>query len=387
LRTNILCYGLLFVNLSKIIFISFPNLLLFMMNDDLFTAFCSNRNIKDSTIKSYRSAILKYESFHKRSMKDLIDEAIKEDESLIPLKNRRIKTRLLDFRAFLLDSDLSVGTVRTYFSRIRTFYRHFEVELPYLNDISLNVEYLSSYGDLPTKFDIRRACEISSLDFKAVILFMSSSGCAKAETLSLTVGDFIMATEDYHGGGAIVDVLHSLENRKDIVPTFYLKRVKTNKFYHAFCSPEASHSIVKYLLSRENLTLEDKLFDFTHSSLIYNFKKVNDKLGLGFVGRYRLFRSHSLRKYHASNIGLSNEYIDALQGRAKTKVHEAYIKINPKRLKEIYISAMHNVMVFDEWIEEHGNANKKEDEKILIENPVINVIVNLNFYLDGDDIG
>ena len=38
-------------------------------------------------------------------------------------------------------------------------------------------------------------------------------------------------------------------------------------------------------------------------------------------------------------------------------------------------------------IEEHGNANKKEDEKIVIENPVINVIVNLNFYLDGDDIG
>ena len=231
MRTNILCYGLLFVNLSKIIFISFPNLLLFMMNDDLFTAFCSNRNIKDSTIKSYRSAILKYESFHKRSMKDLIDEAIKEDESLIPLKNRRIKTRLLDFRAFLLDSDLSIGTVRTYFSRIRTFYRHFEVELPYLNDISLDEEYLSSYGDLPSKKDIWRACEISSIAFRAVILFISSSGCAKAETLSLTVGDFIKATEDYHDGGSFDDILHSLENRRDVVPTFYLKRIKTNKFY------------------------------------------------------------------------------------------------------------------------------------------------------------
>lgn len=128
-----------------------------MISDDLFTTFCSNRNIKDSTIKSYRSAILKYEYFHKRSMKDLIDEAIKGEERNIPLKNRHIKTRLLDFRAFLLDSDLSIGTVRTYLSRIKTFYRHFEVELPYLNDISLNEEYLSSYGDLPTKRDIRRA--------------------------------------------------------------------------------------------------------------------------------------------------------------------------------------------------------------------------------------
>jgi hypothetical protein len=127
--------------------------------------------------------------------------------------------------------------------------------------------------------------------------------------------------------------------------------------------------------------LEDKLFDFTHSSLVYNFKKVNDKLGLGFVGRYRLFRSHSLRKYHASNIGLSNEYIDALQGRAKTKVHEAYIKTNPKKLKEIYISAMHNVMISDEWIVE--NAVRKEERPIIIERQEINIVIN--FSLDGMD--
>ena len=352
-----------------------------MVSKDLFLGFCTNRNIKDSTIKSYRSAILKYESFHERPMDDLIDEAIIDEESAVPLKNRRIKKRLLDFRAFLLDSDLSIGTVRTYLSRIKTFYRHFEVELPYLNDISLDEEYLSSYGDLPSKKDIWRACEISSIAFRAVILFISSSGCAKAETLSLTVGDFIKATEDYHDGGSFDDILHSLENRRDVVPTFYLKRIKTNKFYHTFCSPEASHCIVEYLLSRENLTLEDKLFDFTDSSLIYHFKKVNDKLDMGFVGRYRFFRSHALRKYHASNIGLSADYIDALQGRARTKVHEAYIKTNPKKLKEIYISAMHNVMVSDEWIER--NDVKKEERSIVIEKQVINIVIN--FSLDGMD--
>lgn len=358
-----------------------------MSSEYLFEGFCRNRNIKDSTVRSYRSAIRKYELFHDMDIGSLMDEAINEEEKGIPVKKRKIKRRLLDFRDFLLDSDLAISTVRTYFSRIKTLYRHFEIELPYLNDIKCDGEYLSSYDDLPTKEDIRRAFGISSPALRAVILFISSSGCAKAETLSLTVGDFIRATEDYHDGGSIDDVLHSLENRKDVVPTFYLKRIKTNKFYHTFCSPEASFHIVKYLLSREDLSFDDKLFDFTDSSLIYNFKKVNDKLGFGFVGKYRFFRSHALRKYHASNIGLSADYIDALQGRAKTKVHEAYIKTNPKKLKEIYILAMHNVMVFDEWIEEHGNANKKEDEKIVIENPVINVIVNLNFYLDGDDIG
>ena len=352
-----------------------------MLSKDLFEVFCSNRNIKDSTIKSYRSAILKYESFHKVAMKDLIGEAMMDEENMVPLKNRHIKNRLLNFRSYLLDSELSINTVKTYFSRIKTFYRHFEIELPYLNDIKFDGEYLSSYYDLPARGDIRKVCSISSNAFRALVLFISSSGCAKVETLSLTVGDFVKAIDEYHDGGSIDDVLNCLIGRRDIVPAFYLKRIKTNKFYYAFCSPEASHHIVKYLISRKGLSLDDRLFDFTDSSLIYSFKKVNDKLDMGFVGRYRFFRSHALRKFHASNIGLSADIVDELQGRGKTKVHEAYIKTNPNKLKEIYISAMHNVMVSDEWIE--SNDVKKEERNIVVERQVINIVIN--FSLDGMD--
>lgn len=349
------------------------------MSEELLKRFCSNRNIKYSTLKSYRSAIAKYEFFHDMDMGSLMDEAIVEEDEGISLKNRKIKGRLLDFRSFLLDSGLSISTVRTYFSRIKTFYRHFEIELPYLNDIKFDEEYLSSYYDLPTRGDIRKVCSISSNAFRALVLFISSSGCAKAETLSLTVGDFVKASDDYHDGGSIDDVLNCLIGRRDVVPAFYLKRIKTNKFYYAFCSPEASHHIVKYLISRKGLSLDDRLFDFTDSSLIYSFKKVNDKLDMGFVGRYRFFRSHALRKFHASNIDLSADIVDELQGRGKSRVREAYMKTNPRRLKEIYIGAMHNVMVFDDWIGEC----EKEDDCVIIENQVINVIIN--FTLDGMD--
>lgn len=350
-----------------------------MMSEELLKIFCSNRNIKYSTLKSYRSAIAKYEFFHDMDMGSLMDEAIVEEDEGISLKNRKIKSRLLDFRSFLLDSGLAISTVRTYFSRIKTFYRHFEIELPYLNDIKFDEEYLSSYYDLPTRGDIRKVCSISFNAFRALVLFISSSGCAKAETLSLTVGDFVKASDDYHDGGSIDDVLNCLIGRRDIVPAFYLKRIKTNKFYYAFCSPEASHHIVKYLISRKGLSLDDRLFDFTDSSLIYSFKKVNDKLDMGFVGRYRFFRSHALRKFHASNIGLSADIVDELQGRGKSRVREAYMKTNPIKLKEIYMGAMHNVMVFDDWIGEC----EKEDDCVIIENQVINVIIN--FTLDGMD--
>ena len=350
-----------------------------MMSEELLKIFCSNRNIKYSTLKSCRSAIAKYEFFHDMAMGSLMDEAIVEEDEGISLKSRKIKGRLLDFRSFLLDSGLAISTVRTYFSRIKTFYRHFEIELPYLNDIKFDEEYLSSYYDLPTRGDIRKVYSISSNAFRALVLFISSSGCAKAETLSLTVGDFVKASDDYHDGGSIDDVLNCLIGRRDIVPAFYLKRIKTNKFYYAFCSPEASHHIVKYLISRKGLSLDDRLFDFTDSSLIYSFKKVNDKLDMGFVGHYRFFRSHALRKFHASNIGLSADIVDELQGRGKTRVREAYMKTNPIKLKEIYMGAMHNVMVFDDWIGEC----EKEDDCVIIENQVINVIIN--FTLDGMD--
>ena len=322
------------------------------MSNDLLMDFCKNRNLKLTTVKTYSAAIRKYESFHNNSIKFLINEAISDENTYIPLKNRRIKKRLLNFRNYLI-ANYSINTVRTYFSRIMAFYKHFEIELPYLNDIKFDNAYLSSYHDLPTKKDIMEACSISRLSFKAVVLFISSSGCAKAETLSLAVGDFVRAT--------------------------------TGKFYYTFCSPEASFYIVNYLRSREGLSLDDKLFDFSDDSLMYNFKKVNDRLGMGFVGNYRFFRSHSLRKFHASNIGLSADYVDELQGRAKTKVHEAYIKTNPKRLKEIYMGAMHNVMIFDDWIEEYEKKTVKSNGEgaCVIEKQEINIVIN--FTLDGKD--
>lgn len=312
------------------------------MNSKLFTQFCQDRNIKESTVKGYRSAIGKYTDFQCMGIDDLIGEAVGEENLNIPLKSRKIKYRLMDFRNHLLESDLSSNSIKTYFTKILTFYTHFEIELPQLPQFKIDKPYIASYNDLPTKEHIRQALEISSLDMKAVILFMASSGTAKAETLSLTVQDFIDATAEYHSDK---NILETLEKRNDIIPTFYLKRLKTDKYYYTFCSPEATEMIIKYLKTRNSLKMQDKLFDFTSASLTNKFRQINDSLNWGFKGQYRFFRSHTLRKFHASNINLAGEYVDALQGRSKNRVHEAYIKTNPVKLKEIYKSAVSNVEI------------------------------------------
>jgi len=64
-------------------------------------------------------------------------------------------------------------------------------------------------------------------------------------------------------------------------------------------------------------------------------------------GNYRFFRTHTLRKYHASNMQLPAEYIDALQGRSKNILHETYIKTNPDKLKQIYMKNMKNIMIYN----------------------------------------
>ena len=115
--------------------------------------------------------------------------------------------------------------------------------------------------------------------------------------------------------------------------------------YYTFCSPEASYYIIRELLQRREVDYDDPLFDFSTPGLLHFFQKINDAKKWGRVGKYRFFRSHVLRKYHASNIGLPTEYIDALEGRSKNKVHDTYIKTNPEKLKEKYMECMGNVMI------------------------------------------
>lgn len=75
-------------------------------------------------------------------------------------------------------------------------------------------------------------------------------------------------------------------------------------------------------------------------------------MGWGFKGNTGFFRTHTLRKFHASNLGLTAEYIDTLQGRGKNEIHETYIKTNPDKLKEVYKSNMGNVMIYRDVKEE-----------------------------------
>ena len=82
--------------------------------------------------------------------------------------------------------------------------------------------------------------------------------------------------------------------------------------------------------------------------MVQSFEMINDTLSLGRVGRYRRFRSHMLRKFHASalyNDGMSIDKVNDLQGKAKNKIDEAYFMTNLDDLKYEYIQHLPAVTI------------------------------------------
>ena len=348
--------------------------------------FCLTRNITNiHTIRNYKQAIKNYTESQGLNMQQLLEEAETEEEKGIRLKHRTLKKRIIIFQNYLLnEKGLSRGTLDKQVQNIKTIYHHYEIELPKIpafNDNQIRDYEPIYYDDLPTKEMIQEALKLSMSNMRAIILFICSSGCAREETLSLTIQDFIEATSEYHNQENIPDVLYELKTSDaNIIPTFKLKRRKTNQYYYTFCSPEAVDAIIAYLYSRDDKLLPEKqLFKMDKNYFIRRFNHLNQKLGNHTKGAYGIFRSHNLRKFHASNLargenGLSISEIDSLQGRGKTKVHTSYFLDDPQELKKKYIANIDKVLInYDNItiespevlsLKQKALALEKENEKI-----------------------
>ena len=243
--------------------------------------------------------------------------------------------------------------------------------MPPFNEKNSNFSEAITFDKLPDKEIIKHALKITkSPVMRAIILFMSSSGCAMAETLNLTINDFIEATKHYHDEHDIYDVIDVLNERDDVIPTFRLRRQKNNKFYYTFCTPEATSEILNYLLSRKKqLTGNDRLFKIHEVWLFTKFAEINDMLNLGKVGEHRRFRSHMLRKFHASylkNAGMEKDDINALQGKSRNSTDESYFYDDPKSLQEKYIKFMGAITINLDV----NNLDIKSSEFVELENKV-----------------
>ena len=342
-----------------------------MKNTKILDYFFKIRNITHpQTQKLYRITLNEYIEYQQLTLHELLTEAEQEEEQGIRWKHRTLKKRLLEYRVYLHQKH-AVNTAKHRFTRIITFYQQFDIEIHNLPKfITRKEDPVMNYRNLPDKEIIRAAIDIASPVMKPIILFMVSSGCARTETLNLTINNYIEATQEYHNGGDIYEIINILNNIDDIIPTFNLKRQKTQKYYTTFCSPEAVNAINTYLLSRtDTLTPNSKLFKINPTYFTVKFTEINNELNLGKVGTFNRFRSHMLRKFHASSLmndGMSRETVNDLQGKTKSAVDEVYFYNNPESLKDQYIQHLHAVTIM------------QDVEKITVKSPEFLKLENTN---------
>ena len=313
--------------------------------------FQKRRNLKTSSMRQYKAALNRYKEYNKLSLSELLNEAEIEEDDRIPQRRRTLTTRLLGFRNYITEH-YKKNSVKSMMTKIITLYVTFGLEVPKLprqSEKNMNDCPPISFKDLPDKDIIKASLQVSTPLMTAIILFMSSSGSARKEMLSLSIQDFIDSTRLYHNSNDIYEVLDILKERDDVVPTFKVHRQKTDKWYYTFCSPEATTAIVNYLLSiKKPLTNNDRLFQYHEVTVCYKFQEINDELGLGRKGTFNRFRSHMLRKFHASNLknhGMSKEDINEMQGKGQNLVDEAYFFDDPNVLRQKYIEHMEAVTI------------------------------------------
>ena len=316
--------------------------------------FYEERNLSKASKKQYRTTLNQYAKFNGLTIDELIEEADNEEEQGIRLKKRTLKTRLVNYRSHIIETD-SKNTITNKMTQVKSFYRHFEIEipqLPYLSDKNIRKEAPIGYEDIPSKTIIREALDFSNLMMKSFILLQCSSGMAKAEVLSLSVGQFIESCGKLDEKKTIHEMLIDIYKSEEmIIPTFKMKRQKVNEYYYTFATAEAVHEICKMLLNaNRKLELDSPLFKVSSNYINLLMGQINDVLGLGKVGTYNKFRSHMLRKFNATQLcngenALSEEEVDFIQGRSRGKIRETYLKKNPVELKHKYICAMNNVLI------------------------------------------
>lgn len=370
-----------------------------MTNQEIAEEISTVKNHSQQTRNIYKRVINYYSEFNNMTIRELIDEADAEEEAGIRWKKRKLKSRLLRFRQHLVEENYTKATIKQYFTVVKAVYRYFEIEIhimPQLNEKNINIPQSLEYEDLLTHKELNMILDNVNAKFAAIILFMTSSGCARHETLSLTIQDYIDATNMYHDETDIYEVIKQLEKIDDVIPKFKLKRQKTNKYYSTFCSPEAVHAINNYLLNhRVNLKPADKLFKIKASYLPYALNKLNDELNLGYAGSFGRLRTHMFRKFHASMLlktGMTESEIDFLQGRGKSQTHTAYFYDDADDLREKYIHGLpylairDNINCLDIKSPEYLKLeNELEDKKQEVEsmNDRLSAIENMIYANDG----
>ena len=246
-----------------------------ILNDIYFTNFISTKaNLTQRSITNYEKVLNKFCIATNTTLGTIVNECKQQQDRVLETivshgtddqgnqilekrishfdvnsPNSHVKQYLDQHIQYCKKQGNSNGTIKNNLVLINAFLKYYHIELPKLE--TLEDDRQKWY--LLTKEDFKYIINDSTLLHASLIKFLMSAGMRITDALSLTIGDFMEATKEYHD---FTDVNEFIDNAPaDMIGQWYFHPNKTIKFKVpclTFNDPESSNYILQNLRKIKN---------------------------------------------------------------------------------------------------------------------------------------
>ncbi|MBR1749050.1 MAG: tyrosine-type recombinase/integrase [Bacilli bacterium] len=393
----------------------------------------SKQNLSESSKKNYKKTLKKFCKANTTTLEDIITNCRNQQDKIIEKTthtgtdnqgNQIVEKTITKFNPNNIESYIKlyldtynnyckgIGNKNTTINQdlllIRSFLKYYDITLPTYEKL----EDVTSKWHLLSKEDFKFIMQDSTILHASLIKFLISTGMRLQDALSLSIRDYMEATQEYHTYTDVNDFIDNAPN--DMIGSWYFNPNKTRRYNiqcQTFNDPESNNLILQNLrkikneylprlnkLNGTNLELnkDDALFasqksnykgHITSQSITNRFALKNKKLQEHHINMIKQeikdgkiskedydkevakiprFHAHACRKYFetmiARNCG-NLRLCTLLEGHVSpVATDSSYIKLDFMEVKEAYMAAIPDLSLENTDVKVYTSEIRREME-------------------------
>ena len=372
-------------------------------NDPLFKRFKNakqKKGLSEHTLRSYYNSLTKLCRGNEESLSNMVKVCKKNQQSRVGDDgfitefspndiDSAISIYLDGFINFCNENNNKNTTINKGMASIRSFLDYYDVKLPHWE------QYEDDADDwyVLTKEDIQYVINSCNIAYTSLTTFLASTVIRIEDVCSLTIGDFMKATKEYHD---FTDVEEFIDNAPQDMIGYWNFHPKKTQRYNIVCktfnSPESSNYILQSLRQIKNeyipkknerngldikLDKKSALFGSRHKCYLkplevksvtrfyteknrdlyqWNVDRIDQKLKNGeltedreeYIKKIPKLHSHAFRKFFINTIRKRGnpDLCLVLEGhKQRISTDKNYVKPTKDMAKEIYLKALPDLSI------------------------------------------